>query len=429
MVANFSDLSAHGELKCSRGGMTITDVTILGAGPYGLAAGAHLRQIKGLELRIFGEPMEFWSSHMPEGMLLRSPWAASHISDPQAALTMDAFRNEIGTRIPEPIPLDRFVEYGLWFQRQAVPEIDRRRITRIERGSSTFRLTLSDGEQFHSRRVVVAAGVGSFACRPQQFAGLPSELVTHVSDQRDVRRFNGKRVAVIGAGQSALESAALVHEAGGDVEVIVRAPDVHWLGWRARLQKLGPIAKLLYSPFDIGPAGISRIVAIPDAVKYFPRSAQDAFRRRALRPAGARWLAARCKDIPIAKGRFVESIAISNGKLRIQLNDKSVRDVHHVLLGTGYRVDVTRYPFLPPELSRDLELVNGYPRLTAGFESSIPGLHFLGAPSSWNFGPLMFFVCGTDYAARRLARHIVAVASRNELTDAPRLRTERQHAE
>lgn len=43
---------------------------------------------------------------------------------------------------------------------------------------------------------------------------------SYVSDQRDVRRFTGKRVAVVGAGQSALESAALIHEAGGDVEAI-----------------------------------------------------------------------------------------------------------------------------------------------------------------------------------------------------------------
>ena len=393
--------------------MTVCDVVILGAGPYGLAAGAHLRAIQGLDVRVFGEPMEFWKAHMPEGMLLRSPWAASHISDAKAALTMDAFANQLGAPIPTPIPLDRFVEYGLWFHRQAVPDIDRRRITRIERDSQGFRVTLTDGEQLQARRVVVAAGIGSFARRPQPFEGLPSELVTHVSDQRDVRRFVGKRVAIIGAGQSALESAALIHEAGGEVEVIVRAPDVHWLGWRARLQKLGPLAKLLYSPFDIGPAGVSRIVAVPDAVKYFPRNVQDAFRRRALRPAGARWLVDRFKDILISKGRFVESAAPSGSRLRLRLNDGSFREVDHALLGTGYRVDVTRYPFLASELSQGLAQVNGLPKLTPAFESSVPGLHFLGAPSCWNFGPLMFFVCGTDYAARRLTRHIAACASRN----------------
>jgi hypothetical protein len=393
--------------------MTNVDVTILGAGPYGLAAGAHLRQIKGLDLRIFGEPMEFWNSHMPEGMLLRSPWAASHISDPQTALTMDSYAKSLGTSIPKPIPLERFVEYGLWFHRQAVPDIDRRKISKIEKDPKGFRLTLQDGEQFLSRRVVIAAGIGSFARRPQQFDNLPAELATHVSDQKSIRRFTGKRVAVIGAGQSALESAALIHEAGGDVELIVRAPSVHWLGWRARLQKLGPLAKLLYSPFDIGPAGISRIVAVPDSVKYFPRSIQDGFRRRALRPAGARWLVDRFKDIRISSGRSVESAVPSGNTLRLRLDDGSSRDVDHALLGTGYRVDVSRYPFLADEIRKDVVNVNGFPKLTPGFESSVPGLHIMGAPSSWNFGPLMFFVCGTDYAARRLARFMTSTVSRN----------------
>ena len=393
--------------------MSVCDITILGAGPYGLAAGAHLGQVKGLEVRVFGEPMDFWHSHMPEGMFLRSPWAASHISDPRMALTLNAFEKLDGHQIPKPIPLDRFVEYGLWFQREAVPQIDRRRIKRVERHSQVFRLTLDDGEQFESRRVVIAAGIASFARRPQQFQGLPSELVTHASDQRNVRQFTGKRVLVIGGGQSALESAALMNEAGAEVEVVVRARDVHWLGWRARLQKLGPFAKLLYSPHDIGPAGVSRIVAVPGLLKHFPRDLQDRFRVRALRPAGARWLTPRCKNIPITTGRSITSATSSGEKLRVRLDDGSSRDVDHVLLGTGYRVDVSRYPFLPPELSQSLSQVNGFPKLTPGFESSVPGLHFLGAPSAWTFGPLMYFVCGTDYAARRLASYVTAARSRN----------------
>jgi hypothetical protein len=121
----------------------------------------------------------------------------------------------------------------------------------------------------------------------------------------------------------------------------------------------------------------------------------------------------RLKDIPISKGRFVESAVPIGGKLRIRLDDGSSRDADHVLLGTGFAVDVTRYSFLPSELSRELAQVNGFPKLTKNFESSISGLHFLGAPSSWNFGPLMFFVCGTDFAARRLTRHIATSASRN----------------
>jgi FAD-dependent urate hydroxylase len=389
------------------------DVVVLGAGPYGLSAGAHLRNIKGLEVRVFGEPMDFWKSHMPEGMLLRSPWAASNLSDPKSALSFDAYSEAKATTVPRPIPLESFVDYGLWFQKQAVPEIDRRKITRIETAPNGFRLLLDDGEQLQTRRVVIAAGIAPFARRPAAFDGLPRELVTHVADGKEVRSFNGKRVAVIGAGQSALESAALIHEAGGDVEVIMRAPAIHWLGWRARMAKLGPVANIFYSKFDIGPAGVSRIVAIPDSVKFFPRSMQDGFRKRALRPAGSRWLIDRFKNIRVTTGSSVESAKASGEKLQLRLNDGSTRDLDHALLGTGYQVNVDRYPFLPAELSQKVKKVNGFPQIGPGFESSVPGLHFLGAPASWLYGPLMFFVCGTDFAARRLAMHLSASQSRN----------------
>ena len=388
---------------------SVLDLVILGAGPYGLGAAAQLSQIRGAALRVFGEPMEFWKCHMPEGMLLRSPWAASHIGS-NRRLTMDAFCDFARQSVPVPIPLDKFVEYGLWVQSQAVPELDRRRIIRVEKDSGEFRLTLSDGDVCKSRRVVVAAGIGSFARRLPQFDGLPAEVVSHASDQRNVGRFAGKRVAVIGAGQSALEGAALIHEAGAEVEVILRAPQVRWLAWKERIHKLGPLAKLFYSPYDIGPAGVSRIVAVPNMVKYFPRPTQNWFRTRALRSAGARWLIARCKHIPITTGRSVESARLRGEKVQLRLDDGSSREVDHVYQGTGYRVNVSKYTFLSEELIKNVAQAGGFPEVGPGFESSVRGLHFLGAPSAWSFGPLMFFVCGTDFAARTLARHIVSTA-------------------
>jgi cation diffusion facilitator CzcD-associated flavoprotein CzcO len=380
--------------------MTACDVTILGAGPYGLAAAAHLSRIKGLEVRSFGEPMEFWKSYMPAGMYLRSPWSASSISDPGRVLSIDQFYATQKTKIPVPIPLDTFVQYGLWFRQQALPALENRKIQHVTRNGAGFRVTAENGESWNSARVVVAAGLGSFARRPEVFSKLSTQFVTHCSDQRDIARFRGKRVAVIGAGQSALESAALIHEVGGSVEVLVRQRSVHWLGWRQRMQRLGPIAKLLYAPTDIGPAGVSRIVAIPNSVKYFPRLVQNKFRTRALRPAGARWLIERTKDITIS------SAEVRGAALHLRLSDNTTREVDHVLLGTGYRVDVSQYPFLSSELIQSIRRTDGFPHLRAGLESTVSGLHFLGAPAGWSFGPLMYFVAGTEFAAGELAKFI-----------------------
>src|SRR4029077_19255669 len=140
--------------------ITISDVVIIGAGPYGLSAAAHLRAVKGLEVRLFGEPMSFWDRNMPVGMFLRSNWTATQIADPNNLLTLEAYQAAKGIRISMPVPLDHFVQYGLWYQRQVAPDLDQRNITRVESHTRGFRIILEDGEAVYSRRLVIAAGIG-----------------------------------------------------------------------------------------------------------------------------------------------------------------------------------------------------------------------------------------------------------------------------
>ncbi len=92
--------------------------------------------------------------------------------------------------------------------------------------------------------------------------------------------------------------------------------------------------------------------------------------------------------------------------MRLELNDGSQRTVDHVVLATGYRVDVAREPIVGETLRAGLRLHDGYPVLRRGFESSVPGLHFLGAYSAWSFGPIMRFVAGTKFSAREVTRHV-----------------------
>ena len=382
------------------------DVAIIGAGPYGLAAASHLRQIKGLSVSVFGEPMRFWRTAMPAGMLLRSSWSASHIADPSAALTLDAYKVSSGNHLAAPISLERFVDYGLWYQRAAVPFVDTRKVCAMEPLSGKFQLTLEDGIGVTASRVIVAGGISAFAARPAAFDYVPAVLATHTSEGPNLSRFLNKRVIVIGGGQSALEYAALLHEVGAEVEVLVRRSRVHWLGWKERLRPLGAASGLLFSPTDVGPAGISRLVAAPDVLRKFPRSIQTRLRTLSIRPAGARWLRERLQTVPISTRTTVISAVPSNGSLKLILSDNSTRLVDHAVLGTGYRVNIARYNFLSSRILQRLPVVDGFPRLGAAFESSIPGLHFLGAPAAWSYGPLMYFVSGTKYAAAALFRHL-----------------------
>src|SRR5579872_437282 len=397
--------------------MATCDVTIIGAGPYGLSAAAHLRTIRGLDVLVFGEPMSFWERHMPRGMYLRSNWTATRIADPKRSLTLEAFQAASSSRFSAPVPLERFTEYGQWYQRNAVPDLDRRKIARIESNSNGFRVTLDDGEALNSRHVVVAAGIGSFARRPVEFDGIPSQLTSHTTEHQAFRQFVGKRLLIIGSGQSALESAALLHEIGAEVEVIARSQRINWL--QGRLSKtlhhrLGSgIRRLLYAPTDVGPAGLSQLMARPDLLRRLPHPLQEKLWKRSVRPAGARWLVKRLEDVPIRLSTSVVSAAPLGHQVRIRLNDGSERIVDHILLGTGYKVDVAKYEFLAPALVRSIRQFNGYPWLGVGLESSVPGLHFLGAPAARSFGPLMQFVSGTEYASRSLTRCIEGKRSGN----------------
>jgi cation diffusion facilitator CzcD-associated flavoprotein CzcO len=351
--------------------------------------------------------MAFWDRNMPEGMCLRSPWEASQLSDPARSLTIDAFQTATGVRVSRPIPIRRFVDYGRWFQSRAVPNVEQRKVVEIEKSTAGFRVVLADGEAVRCGRVIIAGGIGAFAVRPPQFAGIPRDLVSHSSEQRDLTGFRGKRVVVIGGGQSALESAALLHESQADVELLVRENTVQWTWQRPWLHTFRPVGAVLYAWPDVGPAFISHAVARPKLYRLLPRWLQDSWRSKSVRPNGVGWLKPRLRDVTISTGLAVLSASARGNRVDLKLSDGSHELVDHVLMATGYRVDVRKYEFLSASLVSALRLVSGLPVLARGFQSSVPGLHFLGAPAVWSYGPLMRFVAGADFAARTVSQFVV----------------------
>jgi hypothetical protein len=198
------------------------------------------------------------------------------------------------------------------------------------------------------------------------------------------------------------------------VEVLVRAPRIHFLKGarlRGRLRgRLGPARPLLYPDTDVGPPGLCGIVAHPELFRQFPRPVQDRIARRSIRPAGAAWLRPRLQDVSITLGRTVTGVAPEGERVRLSLDDGTERRVDHVLLATGYRVNLDRYGYLDPALRQAIARIDGYPALGEGFETSVPGLHMVGAPAALSFGPLFRFVSGTGYAARPLTRRVLGAS-------------------
>lgn len=386
-------------------------MAIVGAGPHGLSVAAHLRHAK-VPFVIFGEVMSFWQRHMPAGMLLRSERRGSHIADPEHRLTLDRYEAELGRTLPPRISLDDYIGYGQWFQQRAAPHVDLRRVARIERhDGQEFRLTLEDGDVERARRVVVATGLQGFAVRPGAFAGIPPELAPHSSQVREPAAYKGLDVAVIGAGQSALELATLLHEAGARVEVIARAPALRFTSGRGWLRNT-VAHKLIYPPGEVGPPGINWVIELPPVFRSLPSEARRWVAGR-VRPVGAFWLQPRMDGVRVTAGRSVAAATVvdDGARLRIQLDDGAERELDRAVLATGYRPRIDRSPILAPELARSIQREDGCaPQLRAAFESSVPGLHFIGAAAAASYGPLMLFVAGTRYAGQSVARHIVAAS-------------------
>jgi len=349
---------------------------------------------------------------MPAGMLLRSNWTATCIAEYDGPLALDAYCEEIGRSLRRPFPLQDFLDYGDWVASRVAPDVDRRRVVHVDRDGDGYRLDFDAGEPLGARRVVVAAGIARFPYRPPVADGLPRTLVSHTADHSDLSGWDSSRVLVVGGGQSALESAALLHEGGADVQVAVRSPRVHWLHGGKYHRKLGRLAPLVYAPTDVGPMGLSRIVAVPELFRRFPRPAQNAMAARAIRPAGADWRRPRLEGVPIRLGRTVRELRPHGDRVAAGFSDGRIEAFDHVLFGTGYRVDVAKYEFLSPSLLRRIRRVDGYPVLSRGMEASVPGLHFLGAPAAYSWGPIMRFVAGGWFGAESLTRLVTGGRAR-----------------
>jgi cation diffusion facilitator CzcD-associated flavoprotein CzcO len=389
--------------------MSRTDdsTVIIGAGPYGLSVAAHLRPA-GRPVHVFGKTMELWKN-MPSGLCLKSVWSASSLSDPAGAYTLERYIAETGTPRQEPIPQPFFLNYTDWFQRHAVPDVDAAYVCGLYADGRRFHLDLADGRSMKAGKVVVAVGIASFAYCPDFARNLPAEVVSHTSSLVDVTPFKGMRVVMVGNGQSALECAALLYEAGASVELISR----HAVRWHSKMlyDYTGPARHIFYPPGDVGPPGINWLVAFPSFYRHLPEAIKDPLHRRSVLPGGAKWLRPRVEGrIRITENRHVIKAVAHGESVCLELSDGTQREADHLFLGTGYRPRLEKLTFIDPLLCQRILSRCGLPMLKEGFESSVPGLYFVGALAGDTFGPTCRFISGSKATARLVARHLTLAA-------------------
>ena len=337
--------------------MSAVDIAIIGAGPYGLSLAAHLRQ-RGVDFRIFGEPMRFWFDIARAGRerYLKSFCFGTDIYTPQKNLSFVSYSKARGLETFEPCAMRDFAEYGVWVQQQAIPEVEHRfKVVSVSRTPGGFRLTLSNDEAVDAKRVVIATGLKYFEYVPPVFAQLPAELVKHTSMVDDYESYRDRDVCVIGAGQSALEAAALLHEAGARPRLLIQGSEVLWM---SRLPQSRTLWHRLRSPVSGLGAGPKAwfLTTFPGALHAAPDAWRVRFTQRHLPPEGAWWLRDRVDGkAPIDFGATVVDARATNGRIALRVSDASKREkelvVDHVVAGTGFDVDVDRISFLSSELS------------------------------------------------------------------------------
>lgn len=388
------------------------DVVVVGAGPYGLSAAAHLSQLQ-LKVAIFGKPMSLWREHMPEGMLLRSYWWATNLSDPQHHYGLARYAQETNQELIDPLPGAVIAEYGLWFQRHTVPHLDQIDVELIEWDSAQFRVTLTDGQTLATRAVVMAPGLHYYAYRPAAYAHLPAEVASHTFDHHTFGQFTGQRVAVIGGGQSALETAALLYEKGAEAHLVNRH-SIRWLTGGSMTNRT-LIHRLIYPKAGIAPGWFNwGLEHMPLAFYQLPRATKDQLLRGrgSYGPAGAYWLKTRIQNHVVCHDQqHVLRIKETHGAVTLTLSGDGELEVDHVLLATGYHVDIKRLRMLHPALLAKVQTYQDAPILNSWFESSVPRLYFLGISSLQSHGPLNRFVVGTDAAARRVASAVATIVA------------------
>jgi thioredoxin reductase len=404
------------------------DTVIIGAGPYGLSIAAHLAK-SNLTFRIFGSPMQSWRSHMPKGMLLKSEGFASSLDDPDSSFTLRHYCEEMNLPyddIGTPVPLEVFSAYGLEFQKRLVPTLEQTDITSVSRTSKGFELETADGQIIHARAVIVATGITHFSYLPPLLVDLPASHVSHSSQHHDLSSFRGKTVVVLGAGASAVDIAAILHEEGSQVQLVARRQKI---AFHTKTKEPRPLLQRLRIPRSgLGIGWRSRLCTdAPLLFHVMPQKFRFRTVRNLLGPAPG-WFV-RDKVVgkfPLHLGCKIQSASVEDGKVHLKIVEKDGSNseliADHVISATGYQVSISRMGFLDQALRRLVHQVEDTPVLSSHFETSVSGLYMVGLVSANSFGPLTRFAYGAKFTAKRISKHVVAKA-RASVSSRPRGRS------
>lgn len=389
----------------------ITDVAIIGAGPYGLSIAAHLSG-QGIDFKIIGKAMHTWRNHMPKGMFLKSAGLSATMFDPDGKFSLKQYCEEHDIPYRDeglPISLELFAQYGIAFQQRYAPDLIEAYVTKLAQTHEGFEIRLDDDSVHYARKVIVAVGIDFFRHLPSPLRALPQHTYSHSAEHFALDKFAGQEVIVIGSGSSAIDMAVLLHEVDAKVQLVARRPE---LSFGTEEGDTRTILDRLVAPMSgLGPGWMNLLCCdAPWLFRYLPESLRLKTVKNFLGPSGGWFIKNRLQPVPVLLGHELKDCYVEDNRPHLRFVDKQgeakIMSADHVIAATGYKPDVNRISFISQELVDKLDQVHSTPRLDKNFESSVKGLYFAGPAIANSFGPVMRFAIGSGFAAKQIQQHL-----------------------
>src|SRR6185437_1905043 len=309
-----------------------------------------------------------------------------------------------------PVRLELFIAYAREFQERYVPGLEWQDITALSREGDGFRLTIGAGESLGAREVVVATGIRDYAYLPPELAGGADGAVTHSCEHSDLAGFRDRRVIVVGAGASAFDLADLLMRAGAKVEIVARRQRIDYNDRPVEHRSL--LARLKAPRSGLGTGWRSRMCSdMPLVFHVMPQRLRLRAVRHHLGPAPC-WFVKEsiAGRVPVHVGSRITGARRQQQGVQLTLRQGSGSEesleADHIVAATGYRVSLSRLKFIEPATQAAIRKVDDTPVLDRHFQTSVPGLYFVGAAAANSFGPLLRFAFGARFAAERVAARL-----------------------
>lgn len=406
----------------------VLDVAVIGGGQAGMAAAVSLLHL-GINAVIYDQSADGYEGPWATTARMETLRSPKKLTGPAlgfAALTFRAwFEAQFGLAAWEAldkIPRLQWMDYLRWYRK--VMALDVRNEHRIEAvlpradGVVELHVAAPAGKSVVlARRVVLATGRDGLggAYLPPLAQSLPRELWAHSSDVMDYARLAGKRVGVIGAGSSAMDSAATALEAGAErVDLLIRR------------QELPRINKGKGSG---NPGLTSGHLHLPDEWKWRIRHYVNV--QQVPPPSSSVQRVAKFANARFIFGAPIQQVELNGKSLQVH-TPRGLFEVDFLIFSTGFRVDWSVRPefaaiaphirswrarYMPPLGEEDQELSDS-PDLGKAFEfqqkhpGGLPGLeriHCFCYPATTTHGTLSGDIPAISDGAQRLAQGIASL--------------------